>query len=138
MQCSENYYGPNCATFCVSLMDVYVCDSVGGLVCIESNRDMATNCTTCLPGYNPLTNCRECLTGRDASTNCTTCLPGYDPSTDCTVQATTTTTSSKHSHHYYYVYGYAFHIQLIRVSHYRTPISVMAVRILLLYSQTIK
>ena len=84
VQCSENYYGPNCTTFCVSLKDVYVCDSAGGLICIDSNRDMATNCTTCLLGYNPKTNCRECLTGRDVSTNCTTCLPGYDPSADCT------------------------------------------------------
>ena len=84
VQCSENYYGPNCTTFCDPIEEVYTCDSEGRLVCTGKNRDTATNCTTCLPGYDPSTNCTQCLTGRDMSTRCTTCLSDYDLSTNCT------------------------------------------------------
>ena len=97
VQCSENYYGPNCATFCEPVEGVHACDSKGRIVCIQDGQDLATNCTACLPGwdlntncaicmtgYDPSTYCTQCLTGRDTCTNCTTCLSGYDPSTNCT------------------------------------------------------
>ena len=58
VQCSENYYGPNCTTFCEPIERVYRCDSEGRGICLmQSNRDLITNCTTCLPGYDPSTNC---------------------------------------------------------------------------------
>ena len=99
--CSENYYGPNCATFCESIKDLYTLnfDSEGRITCIHNGQNPATGCTRCLPEWNPETNCTtcissfydphtnctQCLTGRDVSTNCTECLvPGYDPLTDCT------------------------------------------------------
>ena len=97
VKCSENYYDPNCTTFCAPLKEVYNCSSEGRFICIQANRDSATNCTTCLPGWGPKddcatclpfydvkTNCTQCLAGRNISTNCTTCLSGYDPSTNCT------------------------------------------------------
>ena len=98
VQCSENYYGPNCTTFCESLKNVYTCDSESGsIVCLKVNHDPATNCTTCLQGwdlkddcticssfYDIQSNCTQCLTGRDINTDCATCLPGYDPSMNCT------------------------------------------------------
>ena len=104
VKCSENYYGPNCNTFCEPMEGVYTCDNEGRITCFHSGQDLATNCTQCvtgrdistnctqcLPGYDPSTNCRECFDGLDASTNCTTCLQaGYDPSTNCTTPTTTT------------------------------------------------
>ena len=100
VQCSENYYGPNCARFCEPMESVYTCDSEGNKICVENGRDPATNCTTCLQGGSPNTNCTTCLTmyafydiqtnsiqcllSRDITSNCATCLPGYDPSTNCT------------------------------------------------------
>ena len=117
VQCSENYYGPNCGTLCEPIEDLYTCDSGGSRICLHSGRDPATdcatcitemdpkrNCTTCLSSfYDPQTNCTQCLTGRDVSTNCTECdlVPGYDPSTDCMeclpniqYQSTQTTTAT--------------------------------------------
>ena len=116
VQCSENYYGPNCGTLCEPIEDLYTCDSGGSRICLHSGWDPATdcatcitemdpktNCTTCLSSfYDPHTNCTQCLTGRDVSTNCTECLvPGYDPSTDCMeclpiiqYQSTQTTTAT--------------------------------------------
>ena len=46
VQCSENFYGPNCTTFCAPLQGVYTCGSEGRVVCILNNRDPATNCST--------------------------------------------------------------------------------------------
>ena len=83
VQCTENYFGPNCTKKCVSEPGEYTCDSEGEIVCIADNRDPATNCSSCLSGYNPLLNCLVCLQGRDLVTNCAGCLPGYDPSTGC-------------------------------------------------------
>ena len=83
VQCSENYYGPNCTTFCVARQSEYTCDSEGRFVCVQNNRDPTTNCSSCLGGYNPLLNCLQCLQGRDLATNCQECLSGYDPSTNC-------------------------------------------------------
>ena len=104
VQCSENYYGPNCTTFCEPMEGVYTCDSEGRVVCLHDGQDLATNCMACLQGWNSKTNCAtclpyhdtqsnctQCLTDREITTNCTTChLPGYDPSTNCTTQTTTT------------------------------------------------
>ena len=104
VQCSENYYGPNCTTFCEPMEGVYTCDSEGKIVCLHDGQDLATNCMACLQGWNSKTNCAtclpyhdtqsnctQCLTDREITTNCTTChLPGYDPSTNCTTQTTTT------------------------------------------------
>ena len=96
VQCLENYFGPNCTTFCEPLEAVYTCDSEGRYVCLHY-RDPTTNCTTCLPNFDPQqnctqcllgrtlsSNCTECVIGRDITTNCTTCLPGFDPSSNCT------------------------------------------------------
>ena len=97
VQCLENYFGPNCTTFCEPLEGVYTCDSEGRSVCLQDNRDPTTNCMTCLLGwdletnctacsinYNSQSDCTQCVAGRDITTNCTTCLTGYDPSTNCT------------------------------------------------------
>ena len=96
VQCSENYYGPNCTTFCEPVEGGYTCDSEGRVVCIQENHDPTTNCTTCLQGwaletncttcsllYDDQSSCSQCLAGRDMDTNCATCLPGYDPLTNC-------------------------------------------------------
>ena len=104
VQCSKDYYGPNCSTFCRPVEGVYTCDNEGRIACIHSGQNLATDCATCLPEWDPKTNCStcsssfydigtnctECLAGRDISTECTACLPGYDLSTNCTTQATTT------------------------------------------------
>ena len=94
--CSENYYGPDCDTFCEPVEGVYTCDSEGIIVCVQHNRDpttscatcvqgwdLETDCTTCSPFYDDQSSCSRCLAGGDMDTNCTTCLPGYDPSTNC-------------------------------------------------------
>ena len=96
VQCLENYFGPNCTTFCEPFEGVYTCDSEGMAVCLH-NRDPTTNCLICLTNYDPVqsciqclpgrtlsSNCTQCVTGRDITTNCTTCLPGYDILTNCT------------------------------------------------------
>ena len=97
VQCSENYYGPNCTTFCDPIEGVYTCDREGRVVCINERRDpdsnctmclqewdLNTNCATCLSSYDILSNCTECLTGFDIRTSCTTCLlPGYDIQSSC-------------------------------------------------------
>ena len=51
VQCSENYYGPNCATFCIPLKDVYNCSREEGILCLEERRNPAINCSTCLPQF---------------------------------------------------------------------------------------
>ena len=107
VQCSENYHGPNCATFCepvevnpntncTTCLYIFYDIKTGCTQCLPG-RDITSNCTTCLPdydastscttclqaGYDPTAACTQCLTGRDVSTNCKTCLPGYDHSTNC-------------------------------------------------------
>ena len=79
VQCSENYYGPNCNTFCEPMEGVYTCDSEGILICLQGNQSF---CTQCLSSWNPSPSCATCL---DPSTNCTTCHNrNLDPSTNCT------------------------------------------------------
>ena len=82
VQCSENYYGSNCTTFCEPQDGVYTCDSDERVVCLQINRDSATNCATCLTGWDIEANCSQCLPGRDICTNCATCLPRHHPSID--------------------------------------------------------
>ena len=37
VQCLENYFGPNCTTFCEPLEGVYTCDSEGRFICLHDN-----------------------------------------------------------------------------------------------------
>ena len=49
LMCTEDYYGPNCTTFCVERDDElghYTCDSEGNRVCREGYQDPSANCTT--------------------------------------------------------------------------------------------
>ena len=49
--CTENFYGSDCATFCVERDDElghYTCDSEGNIVCREGFQDPSTNCTECI------------------------------------------------------------------------------------------
>ena len=50
--CSENFFGPNCTTFCVPMDSVqghYTCDQDGGIVCNAGYTNTSTNCVECLP-----------------------------------------------------------------------------------------
>ena len=93
VQCSENYYGPNCTTHCEPVEGVYTCDGEGRLICLQGNQSF---CTLCISSWNPSPSCAACL---DPSTRCTTChskfldpltyctecvLRGYDPALNCT------------------------------------------------------
>ena len=52
VQCTDDFYGPNCATFCVERDDEmghYTCDSEGNIVCREGYQDPSTNCIECIP-----------------------------------------------------------------------------------------
>ena len=51
VQCSENYYGPNCTTFCEPLKDVYNCSREGSIVFLQERQNPTTNFTTCLPQF---------------------------------------------------------------------------------------
>ena len=49
--CTENFYGSDCATFCVERDDElghYTCDSEGNIVCREGFQNPSTNCTECI------------------------------------------------------------------------------------------
>ena len=59
VQCSENYYGPNCAKFCIPLKNVYNCSREEGIFCLQERQNPVTNCTTCLPQF----------TGENCNTN---------------------------------------------------------------------
>ena len=84
VQCADNFFGPNCTTFCEPVEGVYTCDREGRVVCLHNNQDSATNCTTCFPGYDPATTCTQCRLSRyDPSTNCEECVPGYNILTNC-------------------------------------------------------
>ena len=49
VQCSENYYGPDCTTFCEPMEGVYTYDNEGRAICIQ---DPATNYTASFPQFN--------------------------------------------------------------------------------------
>ena len=48
VQCSTNYYGSDCNAYCRPLKGVNMCNNQEGVVCVQSNRDPSTNCSTCL------------------------------------------------------------------------------------------
>ncbi len=81
VQCSENYYGPQCN--CSEVEGQFTCDNEGNIVCNNEHRDPQTNCTSCLLGRDPGTNCERCLSGRDLAMNCEACLPGRNSDTEC-------------------------------------------------------
>ena len=102
VNCSENYYGSNCTTFCEAKEGVYNCDSNGNIICVENNRDSSTMCINCSENYygpdcttfceavEGVYNCNNdgdivCVEDtRDPSTRCTQCLTGRNPTTNCT------------------------------------------------------
>ena len=102
VQCSENYYGSDCTTFCEAVEGVYNCDSNGSIVCVEENRNSSTSCIKCFESYygsdcttfcdaeEGVYNCDNdgdivCVEDtRDPSTRCTQCLTGRNLSTNCT------------------------------------------------------
>ena len=109
VQCSENYYGPDCTTFCEPMEGVYTCDSEGRPICLQGNQrfciqclsslrpspscaaclNPSTNCTTCQSrNLDPSTSCTTCIAGHilDPQTNCTECVLGYDPASNCTTR----------------------------------------------------
>jgi hypothetical protein len=51
VQCSDDYYGSDCSTFCRPLAGVNMCENQEGIVCIQNNRDPSTNCSTCLQEF---------------------------------------------------------------------------------------
>ena len=51
LNCTQNYFGPDCATFCIerdSQLGHYTCGSDGSFVCREGYADPSTNCTRCV------------------------------------------------------------------------------------------
>ena len=60
VQCSENYYGPQCNVFCSEVDQQLSCDNEGNVVCVNQYRNPETNCTECLTGRDP---CSEILSG---------------------------------------------------------------------------
>ena len=60
LSCTENYYGPDCATFCMEKNDEpghYTCNSDRSIVCQPDYQDPITNCTMCIPAEG----CCKCL-----------------------------------------------------------------------------
>ena len=51
VECSENYYGSDCTTFCEAVEGVYNCDGNGSIVCVEENRNSSTMCINCSEKY---------------------------------------------------------------------------------------
>ena len=52
LNCTENYYGPVCATFCMERDDDlghYTCGSDGSIVCRQGYQDPSSFCTECIP-----------------------------------------------------------------------------------------
>lgn len=51
LNCTQNYFGPNCTTFCIerdSPLGHFTCGSDGSFVCREGFADPSTNCTRCV------------------------------------------------------------------------------------------
>jgi hypothetical protein len=98
VQCSGNYYGPNCTTFCEPMEGLYICGCQGSIICVQSGRDPVTNCTTCFPELDPETNCTTSTSFfYDPHTNCAQHLPNIQ--CQPTTTFTTITTSSKCTHY---------------------------------------
>ena len=52
LSCAENFFGSDCATFCMERDDDlghYTCGSDGSFVCRQGYQNPATNCIECLP-----------------------------------------------------------------------------------------
>ena len=49
VQCSTNYHGSDCN--CRPLKGVNMCNNQEGVVCVQSNHDPSTNCSTCLQTF---------------------------------------------------------------------------------------
>ena len=60
VQCSENYYGTDCNTFCEPVEGGHICDNEGRVICLQKYQDPATRCMTCLQGLVLETNCATC------------------------------------------------------------------------------
>ena len=63
VQCSKNYYGPQCNLFCSEVAQLLSCDKEGNVVCVNQYRSPKTNCSECLPLRDPASNCKEILSG---------------------------------------------------------------------------
>lgn len=51
LSCEENFYGEDCAQFCIGRDDEeghYSCDINGGKICLDGFQDPSTNCTQCV------------------------------------------------------------------------------------------
>lgn len=51
LECSENFYGPDCGVKCVGRNDIlghFHCDENGTMVCLDGFNNASTNCTECL------------------------------------------------------------------------------------------
>ena len=47
VQCSRNYYGPNCTSLCEPIEGEYTCDSEGRTICMHSSQGSSTNWGEC-------------------------------------------------------------------------------------------
>ena len=68
VQCSENYYGPNCTIVCEPVEGLYNCNSEGEMVCVHDGQHITKDsyCALCL---DPKTNCSATTTASTTSTN---------------------------------------------------------------------
>ena len=47
VRCSENFYGPDCNTFCIQVPNLYSCDDFGIKICNDQLCHPTTNCRVC-------------------------------------------------------------------------------------------
>ena len=79
VSCTENYYGPNCATFCEP-NDNHTCDENGSIVC--RNSYYGTRCNVFCEARNDTLGHYQCSRNGGKI-----CLEGYqDPDTNCTAR----------------------------------------------------
>ena len=56
LACADNYYGPDCAMYCVGSNDStghYTCNETSGsIVCLEGYTNTALNCSQCISAPN--------------------------------------------------------------------------------------
>ena len=80
VSCTENYYGPNCATFCEP-NDNHICDEDGNIVCRDTHY-YGTLCNVFCEGRNDSLGHYQCSRNGNKI-----CLEGYqDPDTNCTTR----------------------------------------------------
>ena len=51
VKCSENFYGPDCNTMCIPVLQLYSCDDIGRKICKDESCDPTTNCRECSPPH---------------------------------------------------------------------------------------